>query len=183
MAVESKEIPLGTPLPTFSLKDPFGKHYNSFELKGEKGLLVVFMCNHCPYAQAVWPRIIRLAQWAKPLGVNTVAINPNIHPDYPEDSPEEMKKRIREWGIPFPYLIDETQDVARTFEAKCTPDPYLFEASGKLVYHGRVDDNWKDETKVTREELREAIERMLKGEPPLSPQCPAMGCSIKWRNP
>lgn len=183
MAVESKEIPLGFSMPPFSLRDPEGKLYHSRDLMGAKGLLVVFTCNHCPYAQAVWPRLIRLAQWAKPKGVPTVAINPNIHPDYPEDAPEEMKKRIKEWGIPFPYLVDETQEVARAFAAMCTPDPYLFDAQGKLVYHGRIDDHWKDEKAVTREELKEAILRLLKGEPPLTPQHPAMGCSIKWRNP
>lgn len=152
--LESLDIPLGTRMPDFKLEDPFGKVFKSGQLHGNKGLLVAFTCNHCPYARAVWPRLIRLAKHAKNLGVNTVAINPNIHPDYPEDSPEEMKKKMKEWGIGFPYLVDETQQVAKAFKAQCTPDIYLFDAEHKLVYHGRIDDNWKDETKVTKEELQ-----------------------------
>jgi peroxiredoxin len=182
MATYSVDLPLGTLIPPFTLRDPFGKSYTHRDLMGEKGLLVVFMCNHCPYAQAVWPRLIRLSRWAKEKGVNTVAINPNIHPDYPEDDPEVMKIKIQEWGIPFPYLVDETQEVARSFQAQCTPDPYLFSAEGKLVYHGRIDDNWKDEKLVKKEDLKEAIEHLVQGLPPLSVQHPSMGCSIKWRS-
>jgi peroxiredoxin len=183
MATESKEVALGSLIPHFTLPDPYGKSYSSQELlSGKKGILVVFTCNHCPYAQAIWPRLIRLARWAEGVGIPTVAINPNLNPDYPDDSPEEMKKRIVEWKIPFPYLVDESQEVARTFGALCTPEPYLYDATGKLYYHGRFDDNWKDEKAVTRQELKEAIERMLKGDPPLKPQYPALGCSIKWRN-
>lgn len=179
--VESVDLALGTEMPGFELADPHGKHYGSSELLGDKGLLVIFTCNHCPYAKAVWPRTIRLAQWAEPQGVRTVAINPNIRSDYPDDLPEVMAEKIDEWGIPFPYLVDETQEVAKAYRAQCTPDPYLFDAEGELVYHGRIDDNWKDESAVTREELKEAIERLVAGETPLEDQKPSMGCSIKWR--
>jgi len=181
MAVESMDIALGTRMPTFQLKDPLGKIYQGDKLLGPKGFLVVFTCNHCPYALAVWHRLIRLAEYAKEHGINTVAINPNINPDYPEDAPERMKEKIEEWGIPFPYLIDETQNVAREFKAQCTPDIYLFDASQKLVYHGRIDDSWQDEKKVTKEELKEAITSLATGEPIAQNQYHSLGCSIKWR--
>ncbi len=181
MAVESIDIPLGTEIPKFELKDPYGKIYKSDELFGEKGLLVIFTCNHCPYAVAVWPRVIRLAKYAKELGINTVAVNPNAsNPSYPDDSPEKMKEKIKEWGIDFPYLVDETQEVAREFKAQCTPDIYLFDKNHKLVYHGRIDDNWQDETKVQKEELKEAIEKLSRGEEIPQEQYPSIGCSIKW---
>lgn len=181
MAVESIDIQIGTQMPTFELKDPLGKIYNSEKLYGEKGLLVVFTCNHCPYALAVWPRLIRLSEYAKKLEIHTAAINPNINPDYPEDAPEVMKEKIKEWGIPFPYLIDETQNVAREFKAQCTPDIYLFNAKQELVYHGRIDDSWQDEKKVTREELKTAIANLASGKPIDAQQYHSIGCSIKWR--
>ena len=148
---------------------------------GSKGLLVAFTCNHCPYAIAVWPRLIRLAQYAQGLGIHTVGINPNIHPDYPEDAPDKMKEKIKEWGIGFPYLVDNTQKVADAFKAQCTPDLYLYNAAHELLYHGRLDDHWKEETKIKRQELKEAIENLASGKPISSDQYPSMGCSIKWR--
>jgi peroxiredoxin len=180
--IESVDIPLGTIMPKFVLKDPDGVIQVSDYAFGKKGLLVVFTCNHCPYAQAVWPRAIRLGKHAMERGINVLAINPNIHPNYPDDAPEEMRKRIKEWGIPFPYLIDETQKVAREFDAQCTPDIYLFDASQKLVYHGRIDDNWQNESKVTKEELEEAINNLADAKPIAEKQFPSMGCSIKWRD-
>jgi len=181
MALESIDIPLGSKMPTFELNDPDGKSYKSDNLFGDKGLLISFTCNHCPYAKAVWPRFISLAEEAKNLGINTVGINPNINPDYPEDAPEKMKLKIQEWGIPFPYIIDETQNVAKEFKAQCTPDIYLFDANKILVYHGRIDDNWQDESQVTKQELKEAIEQLASGTPITSEQKPCIGCSIKWR--
>ena len=179
--LESLDIPLGTKMPDFELKDPFGKLYKSNDLYGEKGLLVIFTCNHCPYAIAVWPRVVKLAKYARKLGINTVAINPNApNPAYPEDSAEKMKDKIKELGIDFPYLVDETQKVAKKFKAQCTPDIYLFNKNHELVYHGRVDDNWQDENKVTKEELKEAIEKLSKGEKIPEKQYPSIGCSIKW---
>ncbi len=179
--IESIDIPLGTKMPSFVLPDPDGKTYTSSELIGNKGLLVAFTCNHCPYAVAIWPRLIRLADEAKKLGVNTVGINPNIHPNYPEDAPYQMTKKIKEWGISFPYLVDETQKVAHEFKAQCTPDLYLFDSNQKLVYHGELDDNWKDETKVTKQELKEAIQNLVTGKPIAPDQKHSMGCSIKWK--
>jgi hypothetical protein len=181
MAIESISVALGTTIPKFILGDPNGVIQVSDYAFGKKGLLVVFTCNHCPYAKAVWPRIIRLGKYAIEKGINVVAINPNINPDYPDDAPGEMRKKISEWGIPFPYLIDETQKVAREFDAQCTPDIYLFDASRKLVYHGRVDDNWKEESQVTKEELKEAVVSLAEGKPISDMQYPSIGCSIKWR--
>ena len=180
--LESIDIPLGTEMPKFILRDPDGVIQVSDYTFGTKGLLVLFTCNHCPYAKAVWPRMIRLGRSAIAKGINVVAINPNIHPNYPDDAPEEMQKKIQEWGIPFPYLIDDTQQVAHAFDAQCTPDIYLFNSQKKLVYHGRLDDNWQDESKVTREDLNEAITNLADGKPIAGKQVPSMGCSIKWRD-
>lgn len=179
--VESVSIPLGTRMPPFSLADPAGVRHDSGSLSGPKGLLVAFTCNHCPYAIAVWPRLIAHAKDFKALGVETVAINPNIHPGYPEDAPPAMKAKIAEWGIPFPYLIDETQETAKAFKAQCTPDLYLFDASGALAYHGRIDDNWQDESRVTRRELADAVDALASGGTVSADQKPSMGCSIKWK--
>ena len=180
--LESVTIPLGTKMSAFELKDPMGKSYHSDEQYGERGLLVVFTCNHCPYAIAVWPRVIRLANYAKNLKINTIAINPNIHPKYPDDAPDKMIEKIKELGITFPYLVDETQETARAFKAQCTPDIYLFDKNRALVYHGRIDDNWQDESKVTREELKEALNNLATAQAVAAAQRPSMGCSIKWRN-
>ena len=180
--LESIQIPLGTHISPFTLKDPEGTVHTSDRLFGSKGLLVAFTCNHCPYAVAVWPRFIRLSHGAKELCINTVAINPNIHPNYPEDAPEKMTQKIKEWRIPFPYLVDESQEVARTFKAQCTPDIYLFNSHKQLVYHGRIDDSWKDESLVTQEDLKIAITQLANEEKISAKQMPSMGCSIKWRN-
>ena len=179
--IESILIPLGSKMPDFELKDPRGKIFKSEELCGKRGLLVAFTCNHCPYAIAVWPRLIKLARSARQAGINPVAINPNIHPDYPDDAPDKMVLKIKELGIDFPYLVDETQKVADAFKAQCTPDIYLFNTKHELVYHGRIDDNWQDESKVTREELKEAVNNLAAGKAISKEQRPSMGCSIKWR--
>ncbi len=180
--LESIKIPLGTSIPDFELKDAFGKLYKSKELLGDRGLLVVFTCNHCPYAIALWSRVIRLAKYALGMRVNTIAINPNINPEFPDDAPDKMIVKIKELGIEFPYLVDENQKTADAFRAQCTPDIYLFNKEGKLVYHGRIDDNWKEEDKVTREELKEALNNMAAGRPVELKQMPSMGCSIKWKS-
>jgi hypothetical protein len=179
--LESLDIPLGTTMPKFVLRDPDGVVQVSDYLVGKNGLLVVFTCNHCPYAQAVWPRVIRLGTYALEKEIRVAAINPNIHPKYPDDAPEEMQRKIVEWGIPFPYLIDDTQKVAKEFQAQCTPDIFLFDATQKLVYHGRIDDNWQEESKVTKKDLRDAITNLAEGKPISQHQIPSMGCSIKWR--
>lgn len=179
--LHSKDLALETPLSHFHLSDPFGKTHHSQSLFGKKGLLIAFTCNHCPYAIAVWPRLLRLAEYAQTKEINTIAINPNIHPQYPEDAPDKMVEKIKEWQIKFPYLVDATQKVAQSFQAQCTPDLYLFNHEEKLVYHGRIDDNWQDENKVTKHELKNAIDALALGNGPLAEQHPSLGCSIKWR--
>ena len=146
--LESLTLPMGTVMPDFSLSDPTGVDYSLDSLLGEKGLLIQFTCNHCPYAIAIWPRCIALAKTIAPLGIQTVAINPNINPSYPDDSPEAMQKKQLDWGIPFPYLVDASQTVAKAYQAQCTPDLYLINAAKELVYHGRLDDNWKEASAV-----------------------------------
>ena len=176
----SIKISLGTKIPNFQLSDPNGQMYSSDSLFGEKGLLVVFTCNHCPYANAVWPRLVAIAKDAKQEKIATVAINPNINPDYPDDAPEKMIDKINDLGIDFPYLADETQQVAKDFKAQCTPDVYLFNGNKELVYHGRIDDNWQEEDNVTCHELREVIKALVHGKEIERRQNPSMGCSIKW---
>ena len=178
--LESVPARLGSLLPTFSLADADGIVYRSDDLSGANGLLVVVTCNHCPYAQAVWPRVVRLARHAREVGIATVAINPNLNPDYPDDSPPAMKEAIARLGIAFPYLVDRDQSVARALDAQCTPEFYLYDRDRRLAYHGRLDDSWKDESKVTRRELQGAIEALATGRPVDADQPPSMGCSIKW---
>ncbi len=180
--MKSIDIPLGTKMPEFELKDPNGKVYNSKDLMGRNGLLVYVTCNHCPYAKAVWKRLVSAANFAKKLDINAVAINPNIHPNYPEDSPVYMLDAIKKYNITFPYLVDETQEVAKALKAQCTPDIYLYDGEGKLYYHGRVDDSWQDEEEVTKEELKDAIMSLFNKKEPPMPQYPSMGCSIKWKD-
>jgi len=181
MAVESIDIALKTKMPEFELPDAFGKMYRSRDLLGKAGLLVAFTCNHCPYAVAVWPRLVRLATFAKKSGINVVAINPNIHPEYPDDDPKVMKEKVKDWKVEFPYLVDESQKTAAAYRAQCTPDLYLLNNEGELVYHGRLDDNWKDETRVTKEELKEAMVNLVENKPIAEKQIQSIGCSIKWR--
>ena len=178
--IESASIPIGTKLQHFALEDPTGKAYSSMELMGKSGLLVYVVCNHCPYNQALWKRLVEVSEFASKVDVGTVAINPNIHPNYPEDSPSHMLDKIAEFHMPFPYLIDSKQLVSRSLNATCTPDIYLFDGEGSLFYHGRVDDNWKDPKNVKKEELRDALMLLFSGKKPPQEQLPSMGCSIKW---
>ncbi|MDQ6997094.1 MAG: thioredoxin family protein [Mariprofundus sp.] len=178
--VASIHVNDGWALPEMILKDVEGNAVALREQLGENGLLVAFTCNHCPYAIAVWPRLIRHAATLKGMGINTVAVNPNIHPDYPADGVIAMAEKVSEWGIEFHYLADDGQGVARAFDAQCTPDLYMFDGEGKLYYHGRIDDYWKDEAKITNEELMPAAESLIAGEAAPQPQHPTIGCSIKW---
>lgn len=178
--VASVHVDLDWTLPDIALSDTAGTRRTLQDQAGENGLLVAFTCNHCPYAIAVWPRLIRHAASLKQLGIATVAINPNIHPDYPADNIEAMRDKVADWGIDFPYLADEQQTAAKIFDAQCTPDIYLFNGQGKLFYHGRIDDSWKDEAKVRHNELISAAAMMVDHKAPPQPQHPTIGCSIKW---
>lgn len=178
----SLSLPLGTGAFDFKLPATDGKSYSLESFAASNGLVVVFTCNHCPYARAAWPLLIKLARDYKDKGIAFVGINPNDEGQYPEDSFEVMKQKIGEWGINFPYLRDESQESARVYKAQCTPDIYVFDGDRKLFYHGRVNDNWTEPEKVTKEELKEALDDLLFGKPPPKMQSPSIGCSIKWKN-
>ena len=177
--VESSMVALGNPCPDFSLPGVDGRSWSRSDFKSEL-LLVVVMCNHCPYVQAVDDRINRLAR-ACAGRCDVVAINPNDATAYPEDGFEAMRERAKLKDYAFPYLWDEDQSVARRFGALCTPDFFLYDQNRILRYRGRLDDNWKDPDAVKRRDLREAIEALLEGSEPETLQRPSMGCSIKWK--
>ena len=182
MAVESFSVPVGSNIIPFALPATDGKNYSVESFKEAKALVVTFSCNHCPYAKAAWPLLIRLADEFREKGVSFVAINPNDENQYPEDSFDEMKKRITDWKINFPYLRDETQEIARAYKAACTPDIFVYDDKRKLYYHGRINDNWQNPDEVKSEDLKDAINNLLSGNPPPQPQYPSLGCSIKWKN-
>jgi len=182
MAVESFSVPVGSSIIPFDLPAADGKNYSAESFKEAKALAVVFSCNHCPYARAAWPLLIKMADEFKNKSIAFVAINPNDENQYPEDSFSEMKKRITDWKINFPYLRDETQEVARAYKAACTPDIYVYDDNRKLYYHGRINDNWQNPKEVKSEDLKDALSNLLSGSPPPQPQYPSLGCSIKWKD-
>lgn len=171
---------LGSTCPDFQLNSADGKPFALKDFADKRALVVMFICNHCPYVQAVEDRLLSLARALPDAGF--VAICSNDPTDHPEDAPAELARRAREKNYPFPYLVDEAQDVARAFGAVCTPDLYLYDQNRKLVYRGRLDDSWRDPSRVTRQELKAAIEAVLAGQPVNEVQNPSMGCSIKWKS-
>ncbi len=175
----SAGLPLGSKAPPFSLPGVDGETH-SLEDFGADVLVVVFTCNHCPYAVASEDRLIEIARDYEGRAA-LVAINANDAERYPADSLPAMKQRAEEKGFPFPYLHDETQAVARAYHAACTPDPFVFDRDRKLVYNGRIDDDWKHPSAVKRRDLRAAIDAALEGRPVDFDVVPSMGCSIKWR--
>ncbi len=180
----SKKEELGGVAPDFSLKGVDGKIYSLDSFKESKALVLIFMCNHCPYVIAVQDRINQLAKDYIERGVSVVGINPNDSEQYPDDSFEKMVERSRKQNFQFFYLQDETQEVAKAYGAVCTPDPYVYKnESGhfRLSYHGLIDDHWKDPDSVTQKYLAECLDSILSGQPVSSDQKPAMGCSIKWK--
>lgn len=179
--LDSTVIPLGTPCPDFDLPAVDGNRYRRTDFDDKQVLVVVFTCNHCPYAQAVEDRIIQLRQEYEGKSVQLVGIMPNDARTVPEDSFENLRKRWEEKGYGFPYLYDETQEVSKAFAAVCTPEFYVYGPDRKLAYHGRLDDNWKEPEKVTRRDLKAAIDLLLEGKQPPPEQYPSMGCSIKWK--
>jgi peroxiredoxin len=179
--LESLKLKMGEPAPAFELPGIDNKTYSLDDFSGCDVLCVVFMCNHCPYVQAVIDRLIKLQKKYKDDGVCFVGINANDSENYPEDSFEKMSEYAEKWGLNFPYLRDETQKVAKRYKAQCTPDIFVYDKDRKLAYHGRIDDNWKEPEKVETHELKDAIEAILKGEAIDEPQHPSIGCSIKWK--
>lgn len=182
MAVSPKELRIGTKAYDFNLKNVDGKYYSLKDFKDKKVLCIIFMCNHCPYVVAVQQRINQIAEDYAGKSFALIGINPNDPVTYPDDSFESMQVRAKEQGYVFPYLWDDTQEVARRYDAICTPDIYLYDENRILKYRGRLDDNWKDETSVTRKELRMAVDRLLENKEIDFDMIPSMGCSIKWKN-
>ena len=178
----STMLGLETPLPPFRLPDLHGKTIASSEAAGAKGLLVAFLCPHCPYVRHVRAGFARLAREFQQRGLAVVAVNSNDIAAVPEDGPDGMKQEVREAGYTFPYLVDETQAVAKAFRAACTPDFFLFDAGQRLVYRGQFDDSRpKSETPVTGKDLKAAVDAMLAGTAVPADQRPSMGCNIKWK--
>lgn len=177
-ATASPATPFGTSLPDFKLRDVADdREYTPASFTGSKGLLVAFICRHCPYVVHMRDELTRIAVEFGARGIRTVGICSNDAAAYPDDAPE----KLREMGLPFPVLHDESQDAARAFGAVCTPDLFLYDASGRLFYRGRLDDSSPGNGRpVTGSELRHAIDNLLSGSPPPD-QHPSVGCSIKWK--
>jgi len=181
MAVENNINNLNSPIIDFSLKGIDGKFYSPTDYSEKDILIIIFMCNHCPYVKAVIKRFVSLQTKYQNYTVQLIGINPNDTDTYPEDSFENMIQFYSENKMNFPYLIDETQETARKYDAVCTPDIYVYNKEKVLKYRGRLDDNWKDEKNVTKHDLEIAIEEILIGKNPDEKQIPSMGCSIKWK--
>jgi peroxiredoxin len=179
MAVESPATRLGAAAPAFTLRGTDGRMHTLAAARGERGTVLAFICNHCPYVQAVLPRLLRDARELSPLGVRFIAINSNDAVAYPEDGFERMVAAAGDW--PFPYLHDETQQVARAYGAVCTPDFFGYDAALHLRYRGRLDAGRKQPLEDAPRELFEAMRRIAEGQLPLPQQYPSMGCSIKWK--
>jgi peroxiredoxin len=182
MAASSLPLPLGTPAPSFELRDPHGA-LSSLEsvATGARAVVVAFICNHCPYVKHIRSVFAARAREWQARGVAVVAINSNDVDAYPADSPEAMAREIAEQGYTFPYLIDDTQDVAKAYGAACTPDLYLFDADGSLVYHGQFDATRPGRGTATGDDLAAAVDAVLAGSPVPAEQRPSVGCSIKWQ--
>jgi hypothetical protein len=177
-------LPLGTPLPAVRLPNVVdGAEVDLSALStGKRGTLVAFICNHCPYVVHILKELVAVGQEAQRRGFAVVAINANDAKSYPQDGPGPMARLAKEQAWGFPFLFDETQDVARTFHAECTPDLYLFDAAGALAYRGQFDDSRPSNGKpVTGRDLRAAIDAVAESQAPLSKQTPSIGCNIKWR--
>jgi peroxiredoxin len=175
------EATLGSPCPDFDLPTVDGKRFKRSDLIGFNATVIMFICNHCPYVQAVEQRLVTLAAAYSAKGVRFVGICSNDPTDYPEDEPAALLQRWREQNYSFPYLIDKSQTVAKSFGAVCTPDLFVFDDELKLSYRGRLDDSWRDATRVQKEELKAALDALLNGASVNPQQNPAMGCSIKWK--
>jgi peroxiredoxin len=175
-------LPLGTKAPDFSLPATDGKTVSLADCSEKPALLVAFICNHCPYVKHVAAGLADLAREYQKRGVGVVAINANDVANYPDDSPEKMAEEVRIRGYTFPYLYDDTQEVAKAYGAACTPDFYVFDNARKLVYRGQMDSSRPSSgLPVTGEDLRAALDAVLAGHPVAAEQKPSIGCNIKWK--
>jgi peroxiredoxin len=179
----SNMLPLKTIAPNFNLiNTKTDKLISLNEAKGEKGTLIMFICNHCPFVLHVNSELVKLANDYSATGISFVAISSNDVKHYPQDSPELMKKVAAKEKYPFPYLYDETQEIAKAYRAACTPDFFLFNSELKLVYRGQLDSSRPgNNTPVTGKDIRDAIDSVLAGKKVNEKQFPSMGCNIKWK--
>lgn len=182
-AVESTMLSLGTKAPNFHLLDVSGACINLHNItKQSKGVLIIFICNHCPYVKYINKKLVQVAQQYIPLGISFIAINSNDTEKYPSDSFENMIHVAKEENYGFPYLFDENQEVAKAYQAACTPDFYLFDESLQLVYRGQFDKSRPgNEFPVSGEDVTHAINNLLHKQPNLDIQIPSVGCNIKWK--
>ena len=180
----SKMVPLGMIAPDFVLPDTIsGENKSLTDLKSEKATVIMFICNHCPFVKHVQKQLVKLAREYQAKGISFVAISSNNVEKYPDDSPQRMKEVAQELGYPFPYLYDESQEVARAYDAACTPDFYVFDKNLKLVYRGQMDASRPgNNIPVTGKDLREALDNILQGKPVSEDQRPSIGCNIKWKS-
>lgn len=175
-------LPLGTEAPSFSLPDTDGEIVSLEDFEGAPGLLVMFLCNHCPFVKHLREGLAEFGREYLKRGLGIVAINSNDVERYPADSPEMMAREVAEAGYPFPYLFDETQEVAKAYRAACTPDFFLFDGDRRLVYRGQFDDSRPDNgVPVTGKDLKAAADAVLEGKPVPEEQKPSLGCNIKWK--
>ena len=180
---ESKMLPLGTAAPNFHIKDTVsGNYYSLDDLKSDKATVIMFICNHCPYVIHVNPEMVRIANDYKSKGVSFIAISSNDVDTHPEDAPDKMNLVAKVLRFPFPYLYDKHQEVAKSYDAACTPDFYVFDGAMNLAYRGRIDDSRPgNDVALTGEDLRHAIDAVLDNQS-VEKQYPSMGCNIKWKN-
>ena len=177
----STMLELGTTAPDFTLASPSGKHYCLADQQINKGLLVIFMCNHCPYVLHIRETLIEKIKHYQQSGIEVVAINSNDYEKYPDDGPAKMAEVEKQLQLTFPYLIDETQQTAKAYRAACTPDFFLFNSDKKLVYRGQFDSARPGNTEpVSGEDLSNAVAEVVAGKPVTVAQKPSMGCNIKW---
>jgi peroxiredoxin len=182
VAVNSTMLPLGTPAPDFRLPDTDGKLVSRDDFRAAPGLLVMFICNHCPFVKHIRHGLAAFGRDYQPRGLAIVAINSNDADNYPDDSPQKMAQEKDQIGYVFPYLYDETQEVAKAYHAACTPDFYLFDRERRLVYRGQFDDSRPSNGRpVTGADLRAAADAVLAGKPVTGDQQPSIGCNIKWK--
>ncbi len=175
-------LPLGAKAPDFALPDTEGRIVRLSDFDGAPALLVIFLCNHCPYVKHIADDLAEFAKEYQAKGVAIVGINSNDATSYPDDSPEKMREEVKLRGYTFPYLYDETQEVAKAYRAACTPDFFLFDKERRLVYRGQYDDSRPGNgIPVTGKDLQAAIEAVLAGQPVPADQKPSLGCNIKWK--
>ena len=178
----SKMLALGTSVSNFSLPDTEGHIVSPADFEGAPALLVIFMCNHCPFVKHILRGLVKLVKEYQANGVAVVGINSNDVTNFPEDSPEMMAKLAKEVGLTFPYLYDETQEAAKAYQAACTPDFFLFDKERKLAYRGQMDNSRPgNSVPVTGADLRAAMDALLAGREVNPEQKPSMGCNIKWK--